>query len=78
MKIIFLFFIFVSCLYRKTPDNFISVDGEFGKIIVVDSCEYIVFRNSLTHKGNCSFCLKRDSVLHSHKTFFGIPLNYGK
>ena len=35
-----------------------------GKIVVVDSCEYIAFTTSygywnITHKGNCKFCAER-------------------
>lgn len=32
------------------------------RTFVVDSCEYISFWKSSTHKGNCRFCEKRDSI----------------
>ena len=37
-------------------------------IIIIDSCEYIVYkwagsdRHVITHKGNCKFCLKRFKI----------------
>lgn len=30
-----------------------------GKTFIVDSCEYITFWKSSTHKGNCRFCKER-------------------
>ena len=33
--------------------------GNYYKVIVIDSCEYIYARYVLTHKGNCTFCNQR-------------------
>lgn len=34
-----------------------SVDNPF--LQVLDSCEYICWRNRMAHKGNCRFCIER-------------------
>lgn len=58
---------FVGC---ETPKGESSVDtGKSYNIKVIDSCEYIecdygIFDQrvySLTHKGNCKFCLARSA-----------------
>ena len=45
----------------KEKDN----DIKEMKIVVIDSCEYIQYRtyaySSITHKGNCKFCAKRNN-----------------
>ena len=28
-------------------------------LVIIDSCEYIVYGNGLAHKGNCKFCNER-------------------
>lgn len=36
------------------------------KVVVIDSCEYIMYRSygylEVTHKGNCKFCAERNKV----------------
>lgn len=43
-----------------------SIEGRVIKTYIIDSCEYIgtVHNNNsdiLTHKGNCKYCIKRNS-----------------
>ncbi len=63
--ILFLLTIFLSSCIDDTNENKLIEQylGKNMKIIVVDSCEYILFESqisSLTHKGNCKFCKIRN------------------
>ncbi len=65
--ILFLLTIFLSSCHldstikkTKTLDQY---GGQDVQIMVVDSCEYILFLDniySVTHKGNCKFCKIRN------------------
>lgn len=40
-----------------------EIDETFAeRTSIVDSCEYIAFWKSSSHKGNCHFCEERDSI----------------
>ena len=51
-----LVFVMCGCMEQKADGSYRI--GTF-KVIVVDSCEYIVEGNRLAHKGNCKFCAER-------------------
>ena len=36
-----------------------SVAPSTPRVIVIDSCEYILWNYGLTHKGNCKYCAER-------------------
>lgn len=58
----------VSCTPQPRTTNLPVIDGEYH-LIVIDSCEYVMFENgqpnnynyglSITHKGNCKYCTAR-------------------
>ncbi len=56
-------FIFYGCSQSSKSK---TIDGTY-KVKVIDGCEYIEYDNgvldqrvySLTHKGNCKFCIER-------------------
>lgn len=47
----------------EKSEEILDTDISYPKVVVIDSCEYIQFQNyaykSITHKGNCKFCLDR-------------------
>ena len=43
---------------KKSDTNF-TYNGQDIIILEVDSCEYIMMSNTLTHKGNCKYCKQR-------------------
>lgn len=57
----------ISCSPESSNGSVSSRDGDFN-IKVIDSCEYIEYDYgifdqrvySLTHKGNCKYCLERN------------------
>jgi len=61
-----LLIILVGCSPMPSNETERESNGNFD-IITIDSCEYIEFDNgwadcrvySLTHKGNCKFCIER-------------------
>ena len=51
---------------KEKEDSTENYDTEitYPKVVVIDNCEYIQYQNyggykSITHKGNCKFCLAR-------------------
>lgn len=54
-----------SCAEPAVKQGIEGLDDNYQKIVMIDSCEYIqtgIFTSnnySLTHKGNCKFCLQR-------------------
>ena len=36
-----------------------SPDGRYT-VVDFDSCEYVLYRDALTHKGNCRYCAARN------------------
>jgi 4-hydroxy-3-methylbut-2-enyl diphosphate reductase IspH len=65
-KIILLAFtvlMMVGCEKSSNKTQQEKVDEKYAKrTFIVDSCEYISFWKSSTHKGNCRFCEERDSI----------------
>ena len=67
-KLFLLALLFVGCSKPTPiviPD---TIEGKGYYIEILDSCEYIVYNKmegsdyavySITHKGNCKYCLKR-------------------
>lgn len=49
-------FVMCGCMEQKADDSYRI--GTF-KVIVLDSCEYIVEGSKLAHKGNCKYCAER-------------------
>ena len=48
----------MGCREHTTPQE--DIDKYFKeRTFVVDSCEYINFGKSTSHKGNCHFCAER-------------------
>ena len=51
----------VGCV-EKDSNGYIAVNtGSTNnpKVVIIDSCEYIVWWHGLAHKGNCRFCKER-------------------
>ena len=50
-----------SCKNQSKPTN--PYESGTYEVVVIDSCEYVVFRDSykggICHKGNCKFCAAR-------------------
>ena len=47
---------------EKSPNKTLQerIDESYARrTFIVDSCEYIAFWKSSTHKGNCRFCVER-------------------
>jgi hypothetical protein len=66
LVVLFVITVFVACDndgYWISQENNDSKYKEGFKVIVYDSCEYIMRENSyqgfLAHKGNCRFCEER-------------------
>lgn len=65
---VFVFFILFSSCKKEAKGGFIVCKKGDYVIKVIDSCEYIEYNNgiydqrvySLTHKGNCKFCLEKN------------------
>lgn len=52
--------IMVGCEKLPNKSKQEKIDEEFAeRTFIVDSCEYISFWKSSTHKGNCRFCKER-------------------
>ena len=50
----------VGCEKTSNKTRQEKIDEKYAeKTFIVDSCEYISFCNSFTHKGNCRFCKER-------------------
>ena len=45
----------IDMIYTKKGIYTYSFD-----IVIIDSCEYLLNRNMLAHKGNCRFCKERN------------------
>ena len=70
-KIFLLALLFIGCGKSESHvslTTFLSDPYEWGAegyyVEVIDSCEYLVYKRaghveSLSHKGNCKYCLKR-------------------
>lgn len=75
-KIIFIAFLLSACsdtVKFENTDDIIS--GIPVKLIVLDSCEYLLHGECFTHKGNCKKCAKDEvkrmqCVLSSDQTDF--------
>ena len=37
-----------------------TIDKMNYGIVIIDSCEYIIYGRKLTHKGNCKYCIERN------------------
>jgi hypothetical protein len=66
--ILFITLFFFSCYDQPKGER---VQGNGYQIVVVDNCEYIEVKSmigtdmgyySLTHKGNCKFCIERSNT----------------
>lgn len=69
-KILFISLLLFSCendnVERLETDYSINTRADSKvKILTIDSCEYLFFwdgnASGLTHKGNCSYCQKRNN-----------------
>ena len=65
-KLIFLMFLLsmlcVSCETKPRETIYIRYGNYYYgfDVIVIDSCEYLLGTDVLTHKGNCRFCKERN------------------
>ena len=65
-KLLFLCLLLLTACADRNPDGSIILHkGDTSGMtqlheIVMDSCEYIRYDRSVTHKGNCKFCEKRE------------------
>lgn len=65
-KLLFLCLLLLTACADRNPDGSIKLhkgdDTILGQPLefVMDSCEYVSYGRSITHKGNCSFCTKRE------------------
>ena len=67
LAVVFLIGCTESNVNKNSTGVILTNGSEDVKIIVIDSCEYIevdsgvgeFYRYTLTHKGNCKFCLSR-------------------
>lgn len=55
-----------SCTDMSTPKPEINKNPVNAEVVVIDSCEYVVWENdhfssSICHKGNCKFCKQKDN-----------------
>lgn len=60
-------FSLTGCDEIRKNSNFNVAGFKNCEIVVIDSCEYIMYRaagsyNHITHKGNCKFCEKRNQT----------------
>ena len=52
--------ILVGCKKSSNKTRQEEIDEQYAeRTFIVDSCEYISFWKSSTHKGNCRFCKER-------------------
>lgn len=54
-------FVMCGCKMQQNPDGSykIGTDITTFKVVIIDSCEYVIEGNRLAHKGNCKFCAER-------------------
>lgn len=61
-KLILLALVFVmyGCMQQEHDGSYkIGTDINTFKVIIIDSCQYIIDGHRLAHKGNCKFCAER-------------------
>ena len=58
--------ILYSCDLNVTKQSTnIKLNGSTGEIFTIDSCEYLMFHSdtkTITHKGNCKYCIQRNKL----------------
>jgi len=52
----------IGCDYQNPDGSYDTSKSLNMGTVVIDNCEYIDAYNRLSHKGNCRFCEKRDSI----------------
>ena len=65
-KLLFLCLLLLTACSDTNSDGSVRLRKASGPVLgqplefVMDSCEYVVHDRGITHKGNCSFCTKRE------------------
>ena len=65
-KLLFLCLLILTACAEKNHDGSVRLRKSNNVVLgqpvefVMDSCEYVKYDRSITHKGDCSFCVKRE------------------
>lgn len=67
--------VILSSCEKRNSDGYWEIDKNLRAtgvtkkplVEVIDSCEYIIWRGGMAHKGNCRFCAARRDVVPAHQ-----------